>query len=119
MAFFSFYHLGEIVLSSATEFNPARHLSWNDVCVDCVERPLMIRVHLRMSKCDQFGQGVDVFLGRVDSPVCPVAAVLAYIAIRGSAVVQLSFSDISSNPTAPIGGFWPEFGGIGAMNRGS
>ena len=84
MAFFGFFRLGEIVLSSATEFNPARHLSWNDVCVDCVERPLMIRVHLCMSKCDQFGQGVDVFLGHVDSPVCPVAAVLAYIAIRGS-----------------------------------
>ena len=72
------------MLSSAAEFNPAMHLSWNDVCVDCVERPSMIRVHLRMSKCDQFGQGVDVFLGRVDSPVCPVAALLAYIASRGS-----------------------------------
>ena len=32
-----------------------------------------------------FGQGVNVFVGRTNMPVCPVAAVLAYIAVRGAA----------------------------------
>ena len=85
MAFFGFFRLGEIILSSASSFNPAIHLAWRDVCVDCIERPTVIRVHLRVAKCDQFGRGVDVFLSRVDSPVCPVAALLAYMAVRGSA----------------------------------
>ena len=42
-------------------------------------------MHLKQSKCDQFGQGVNVFVGRTNMPVCPVAAVLAYIAVRGAA----------------------------------
>ena len=42
-------------------------------------------MHLKRSKCDQFGQGVNVFVGRTNLHVCPVAAVLAYIAVWGAA----------------------------------
>ena len=84
-AFFGFFRLGELLMSAPSGFNPAIHLAWRDVCVDCIERPTTVRVHLRVSKCDQFGRGVDVFLNRVDSPVCPVAALLAYMVVRGSA----------------------------------
>ena len=44
----------------------------------------MIRFHLKRSKCDQFGNGVDVFIGRTSDDLCPVAAVLNYIAQRGN-----------------------------------
>ena len=44
---------------------------------------MMLRVHLKVSKCDQFGQGVDVFIGRTEDELCPVVAVLNYIVQRG------------------------------------
>ena len=44
---------------------------------------MMLRIHLKVSKCDQFGQGVDVFIGRTEDELCPVVAVLNYIVQRG------------------------------------
>ena len=32
---------------------------------------------------DQFGKGVDVFLGKMGTELCPVSALLAYLAMRG------------------------------------
>ena len=31
----------------------------------------MIKVHLKVSKCDQFSQGVDVFVGHTEDNLCP------------------------------------------------
>lgn len=83
-AFFGFFRLGEIVVSSTSAFNPAIHLSWEDVSVDDPEQPTVVRIYLRVSKCDQNGRGVAVFLGRVESPVCPVVALLSFMAVRGA-----------------------------------
>lgn len=80
MAFFGFFRLGELLVPSIRGHVPASHLSWADVCVDNISTPSLLRVRLRVSKCDQAGRGVDVFLG---SPFCPVAAVLSYMALRG------------------------------------
>ena len=44
----------------------------------------MVRCHLKQSKTDQLGRGVDVVLGRTGLELCPVAAVLSYIVRRGS-----------------------------------
>ena len=43
----------------------------------------MLRVHLKVSKCEQFGQGVDVFIGRTEDELCLVVAVLNYIPQKG------------------------------------
>ena len=40
-------------------------------------------IHLRKSKTDQVSRGVDIYLGRTDEDLCPVAALLAYLALRG------------------------------------
>ena len=45
--------------------------------------PQALRVTLKKSKTDQLGKGVDVFVGKTGCPLCPVAAVLAYMASRG------------------------------------
>ena len=82
---FGFFRSGEITVPNGQNYDPAIHLSWGDVAVDNPANPTAIRVHLKRSKCDQFGQGVNVFFGRTNMPVCPVAAVLAYIAVRGAA----------------------------------
>lgn len=43
----------------------------------------MIRLKVKVSKCDQFGKGVNVFVGRTEDDLWPVVAVLNYIAQRG------------------------------------
>ena len=83
MAFFGFFRLGELLRSSPSEFNPRLHLSWGDMAVDSPPAPTMVRFHLRQSKTDQFGRGVDIILGRTGCDLCPVAAVLGYVAARG------------------------------------
>lgn len=82
-AFFVFFRLGELLLRSKAEFHPATSLAWGDVAVDSVSNPSMVRIHLKKSKCDQFGGGVDIVLGVSRSNICPVAALLSYLADRG------------------------------------
>ena len=43
----------------------------------------MMKFHLRKSKCDQFGTGADILVGRSGCQLCPVAAILAYMKERG------------------------------------
>lgn len=74
--------MGEITAPSASTFTDST-LFFSDVAVDNVANPTAIRVHLRFSKTDPFGKGVDLFVGRTDDDLCPVAAVLAYLAVRG------------------------------------
>jgi hypothetical protein len=83
-AYFGFFRLGELLLPSAAGFNPKLHLAWGAVAVDSREAPHMVKIHLKQSKTDQLGRGVDVVVGRTDSDLCPVAAILAYIAARGN-----------------------------------
>ena len=51
--------------------------------MDSHTNPRMIQFHLKVSKCDQFGAGSNIVVGRVDSPLCPVTAILKYIEIWG------------------------------------
>ena len=83
-AFFGFFRLGELLPVSRAQITPAVSLMWGDVAVDSRERPTMVRVHLKKSKCDQFGAGADIILGRTGLPLCPVVAILKFIEIRGS-----------------------------------
>ena len=84
LAFFGFFRLGELLPESAPTGQPPSPISWGDVAVDSHSCPSMVRVHLRRSKCDQFGAGVDVIVGRTGTTLCPVAAVVDYVAARGS-----------------------------------
>ena len=79
-AFFGFFRMGEITEQSVAG---CRGVTVKDVAVDDHESPSVIRIHLRRSKTDQFGRGVDVYLGSTGDELCPVAALLAYLAVRG------------------------------------
>ena len=81
--FFGFFRSGEITVPSRNAYNPKVHLSWGDVTVDSHSSPSIVRVHLKRTKCDQFGRGVDVFIGRTHDDICPVVALLTYMAQRG------------------------------------
>ena len=58
-------------------------MSVGDVAVDDHSNPSIVRIHLQKSKTDKVGRGVDIYLGRTDEDLCPVAALLAYLALCG------------------------------------
>ena len=83
MCFFGFFRSGEITIPTAGSFDPGAHLTFNDVTVDSLQAPQLLRVRLKASKTDPFRVGVDVFIGKTDNDLSPVAAVLAYM-VRGN-----------------------------------
>ena len=83
-AFFGFFHLGELFPTSAAAFNATTDLAWGDVAVDNRRNPRMLQIHLKTSKTQQFGPGVDIVLGTTGTTLCPVTAMVQYIAERGS-----------------------------------
>ena len=83
LTFFGFFRSGEVTVPSVTAFNPTVHLCWGNVSVDSQVAPTTLKVHLKVSKCDQFGRGINVFIGHTEDDLCPVVAVLNYIAQRG------------------------------------
>ena len=78
--FFGVFWSGELTILSEASFNPAIHLALGDVAVDNRPNSSSVCIKLKCSKCDQFGAGVTVYLGRPNSPLCPVTAL--YMASR-------------------------------------
>jgi hypothetical protein len=83
-AFFGFFRLGELLPTSLSAFHPAKSLAWGDVAVDNQAKPTMIQLHLKTSKCDQYGSGSDIVVGRTGNSLCPVTALMQYIDLRGN-----------------------------------
>ena len=75
-----FFRLGD----SSSAFCPATILAWGDVAVDDTSNPSWVKIHLKNSKCDQFGKGFDILLEHTDIPLCPVATMVSYMVERGS-----------------------------------
>ena len=65
-------------------YDSAVHLSFGDVAIDDPCRPTFLRVTIKQSKTDPFRKGVDLFIGRTGGDLCPVAAILSYMACRGA-----------------------------------
>lgn len=84
LCFFAFMRAGELTVPSDDSFDPSVHLCVSDISVDHPSRPSMIKVKIKQSKTDPFRKGVDLFVGTASDALCPVAAVLAYIAVRGT-----------------------------------
>lgn len=84
LCFHGFFRAGEITVPTVSGFDPSVHLAWGDVEVDDGARPSLVKVHLKRSKTDQFGNGADVFMSRTGNDICPVVATVQYVALRGS-----------------------------------
>ena len=54
------------------------HLSWGDLAMDNPGQPSTLSVRLKASKTDPFRKGITLYIGKVPSNLCPVAAMLAY-----------------------------------------
>ena len=83
MTFFAFLRVGEFTTQTNEEFDPSTHLSPRDIEVDDLTNPLIIKIRIRRSKMDQWKEGVDLYLGRTGIDLCPVAAILTFLAIQG------------------------------------
>ena len=66
-------------------YDPSVHLSFSDIAVDNLERPAVLRLTIKQSKTDQFRKGVDLFLGKTDTDIRPVRALLNYLILHGTA----------------------------------
>lgn len=85
LGYFAFLRAGEFTCPSIRKFDSSSMLAVGDISVDSHTDPRCLRVYLKRSKCDPFGAGIPVYVGRTFLPLCPVAAVLAYLALRPSA----------------------------------
>ena len=82
LGFFGFMRAGEFTEQSPQQ-NSEPILSASDISIDSREKPCVLIVHLKRSKTDPFGVGAYLHLGRTDDDIlCPVSAVLAYMAVR-------------------------------------
>lgn len=81
LGFFGFMRAGEFTCSSHDSFTP-NMLSREDVSVDSHTSPSRLAVFLKQSKTDPFGVGVTIHLGNTGDVLCPVTAMLGYLAVR-------------------------------------
>ena len=97
LAYYGFLRRSEFTIPSLQAYNPTHHLSTTDIKVDSHNTPSIIAVHIKSSKTDPFGKGTTIYLGKGRSSLCPVAAILRYLAIRPSDNGPL-FIDHSGKP---------------------
>ena len=79
LCFFGFLRSGEVVAPDNYNFNPAQHLTFADVTVDCLANPSLLLVNIKQSKKDLFRSGVKVIVERTEEELCPVAAMVTYM----------------------------------------
>ena len=80
--FFGFVRAGEFTSAPADDYPSL--LSAADISVDSISEPKALIVHLKHSKTDPFQAGCCIHLGRTYQLLCPVAALLGYLAVRPS-----------------------------------
>ena len=85
LCFFAFLRVGEMTTPDGGGYDPSVHLSYKDIAIDDPWRPSFIRVSIKQSKTDPFRKGVCLYVGRTNSDLCPVAALLSYLQCRGAA----------------------------------
>ena len=76
LGYFGILRSGEFT-SSVLSSSP---LEQSDIAVNDRSNPSYITVFLRRSKTDQGGVGTTIYIGRTQGRICPVAAVLDYLA---------------------------------------
>ena len=51
--------------------------------IDNLKNPSVLQVMIKQSKTDLFRRGVSLYVGRTGMDLCPVAAMLSYLELRG------------------------------------
>jgi len=82
LSFFGFLRVSEFTIPNGTSYDNECHLSLSDISVDNRDQPQFLKVTIKQSKTDPFRKGVDLYLGVASGTLCPVKALLPYLAIR-------------------------------------
>ena len=82
VGFFVFLRVGEFTMSAPQAYDPDVHLNLSDLALDSQIKPSVVQLRIKQSKTDPFRQGINIFLGKTDVAICPVQAVIQYIAVR-------------------------------------
>ena len=80
LAFFGFLRIGELTCDS--HFNPERHLTVSDLVFMPKSSPKYMLVRLKVSKTDPFRKGQTIVIGRANSNLCPISAMVTYLESR-------------------------------------
>ena len=82
--FFKIFWTGRVTSAyTGRGFDIQLHLAVSDLAVDNPTDPRILQIHLKWSKTDQFHTGTNVCIGHTGDEICPVAALMAYLAVRG------------------------------------
>ena len=73
-----------MTVPSDSEYDESVHLSVRDVAVDDPTHPSIIQIRIKQSKTDPFRKGIDLYVGKTGSSLCPVAAMMNYLMVRGT-----------------------------------
>ena len=82
-----------MTIPSQDAYDSSRHLSLEDVALDCRTNSTIIWLTIKQSKTNPFRKGAKLCLGRTTSVVCPIRALLPYLASRGSTPGPLFISE--------------------------
>lgn len=85
VCFFGFLCSGEITIPSVTAYDTSTHLSLLDISADIPLQSTVVQLRIKQSKTDPFQQGVNIYLGATNSTLCPLTALLNFLAFRGQA----------------------------------
>lgn len=83
LAFFGFLWIGEMAISNKSAYDPDVHLSIHDVTFNHASSPTVMFSTIKSSRTDPFRKGVTLALGWTHCLHCPVAAMAAYLHMRG------------------------------------
>ena len=84
LGFSAFLRSGEFTMPTDRAFDPSWDMSPCDISVDSIRQPTKLYVRVKGSKTDQNRRGITLVVGRTDNDLCPVAALLPYLAVRGN-----------------------------------
>ena len=82
VGFFGFLWAGEFTVPTPQAYDPEVHINLTDLASDSHSVPTMARLCIKQSMTDPFRQGVAMFLGKTDSAICPIQAIMQYIGVR-------------------------------------
>ena len=70
---------------ATTFFDPSVHLCMEDIASDSATAPSSLQVTTKQSKTDPFRRGVQLLMGKTGTKRCPMAAMLDFLCVRGTA----------------------------------
>ena len=83
LCYFGFLRAGELSVSTESSYDEGVHLNVADISFDKYPNPSTMRVKIKASKTDPFRQGIHIFMARTYKKLCPIEAMVPYLACRG------------------------------------